>query len=378
MKIHPSFNSAKSPFRIALAQCALLLACGQSNSSNGAAGGGASSGVPSGGSGGIAMSMGGNAPAMGGSTSAAGGTAAAAGQASGGTAAFGGSPVATGGAGGVAGSTAGGGAAMGGAGGTAVGGTSAGGAMGGSGGLTMVSAGCNGKPLCWDFEEGAIPQGFTTWRNAGMGELLVDNSKPFGGSQYSLHAKDLQGGPQHTLKYVLPANFGPVMWGRLMLYTTPTRPDAHAGFFNARYPKPGQPDDAPEDQLNWYEVASYQQAYMSIFHPPWPPGFPEDVQVSDTQLVLDRWTCVEWEFDGKNDADPTQGALPRMWLDGTELAWPQHFTYSEPAGAPAPFRDKVGNFTVIELGIVTWQAVPTPTSWWIDDVQLGTTRIGCN
>ena len=161
------------------------------------------------------------------------------------------------------------------------------------------------------------------------------------------------------------------------MYTTPTRPEAHAGFFNARYPKPGQPDNAPENQLNWYEVASYQQAYMSIFHPPWPPGFPEDVQVSDTQLVLDRWTCVEWLFDGKNDADPTQGALPRMWLDGTELAWPQHFTYSEPAGAKAPFRDKVGNFTVIELGIVTWQDVPTPTSWWIDDVAIGTTRIGC-
>jgi hypothetical protein len=37
----------------------------------------------------------------------------------------------------------------------------------------------------------------------------------------------------------------------------------------------------------------------------------------------------------------------------------------------------VRNFTVIELGIVTWQAVPTPTSWWIDDVAIGTERIGC-
>jgi hypothetical protein len=262
-----------------------------------------------------------------------------------------------------------------GAGGSGIGGTGGSG-IGGNGGT--VGTGCTESTLCWDFEEGTIPQGFTVWRDAGEGELLVDDTRPYGNSQYSLHAKDLQGGPQHTLKYVLPANFGPVMWGRLRLYTTPTRPDAHAGFFNARYPKPGQPDAAPEEQLNWYEVASYQQAYMSIFHPPWPPGFPEDVQVSDTQLVLDRWTCVEWLFDGKNDADATQAALPRMWLDGTELAWPQHFTYSEPAGAPAPFRDKVGNFTVIELGIVTWQEVPTPTSWWIDDVAIGTERIGCN
>jgi hypothetical protein len=267
------------------------------------------------------------------------------------------------------------------AGGGAGGSSGIGGANGAGGAAgTSVVAGCNGKALCWDFEDGKIPQGFTPWRNtpSSTGQLLVDDTKPFGGHGYSLHAKDLVGGPQHTLKYVLPANFGPVMWGRLRLYTTPTRPDAHAGFFNARYPKPGQPDTAPENQLNWYEVASYTQAYMSIFHPPWPPGFPEDVQVSDTKLVLDQWTCVEWFFDGKNDADATQAALPKMWLDGTELAWPMHFTYSEPAGAQAPFRDKVRNFTVIELGIVTWQAVPTPTSWWIDDVAIGTQRIGCN
>jgi hypothetical protein len=279
-----------------------------------------------------------------------------------------------------------------GAGGDATGGTNAGGAggtggaggaagAGGTAGAGALGADCTGKPLCWNFEEGAIPQGFEPWRSTpspATGELLVDDTRPFGGSQYSLHAKDLVGGPQHTLKYILPDNFGPVMWGKMRLYTTPTRPDAHAGFFNARYPIPGASDDTQEDQLNWYEVASYQQAYMSIFHPPWPPGFPEDVQVSDTQLVLDQWTCVEWLFDGENTADPNEAALPKMWLDGVELAWPQHFTYSEPAGAAAPFRDKVGNFTVIELGIVAWQEIPTPTSWWIDDVELGTTRIGCN
>ena len=286
------------------------------------------------------------------------------------------------GAGGALGSAgAGGGGGVTSAGGS--GATGAGGTNAADGGVdaAMPVAGCNGRPLCWDFEDGKIPQGFTTWRDtpASTGVLLVDSTKPYGGSGYSLHAKDLVGGPQHTLKYVLPASFGPVMWGRLRMYTTPTRPDAHAGFFNARYPKPGQPDNSvTENQLDWYEVASYTQSYMSIFHPPWPPGFPEDVQVSDTKLVLDQWTCIEWFFDGKNDADPTQAALPRMWLDGQELAWPMHFTYSEPAGAPAPFRDKVRNFTVIELGIVTWQNVPTPTSWWIDDVALGTERIGCD
>jgi hypothetical protein len=312
-----------------------------------------------------------------GGTSGAGDPSGASGTLGGSGAVAGGGGTAVAGAAGAAGAAPDGGAAGSGGGAGGDGAAGAGGVTGAAG--TTVVAGCKGAPLCWDFEEGRIPQGFTPWRStpASTGTLLVDDTRPFGGSKYSLHAKDLVGGPQHTLKYVLPASFGPVMWGRLRMYTTPTRPAAHAGFFNARYPKPGQPDNAPENQLNWYEVASYTQAYMSIFHPPWPPGFPEDVQVSDTQLVLDRWTCVEWFFDGKNDADPKQAALPRMWLDGVELAWPQHFTYSEPAGAPPPFRDKVGNFTVIELGIVTWQDVPTPTSWWIDDVAIGTSRIGC-
>jgi hypothetical protein len=326
---------------VALAAIPVVLGCGGKTSPRGHAAGASGSPVTSG-----AGAVGGGA----GSSSAGGGGGTATTDAS----ADGLDAASSGGAGGATGST--------------------------DGGDDAIVGGCNGRPLCWDFEDGKIPQGFSVWREtpASTGSLLVDDTRPFGGHGYSLHAKDLVGGPQHTLKYVLPPNFGPVMWGRLRLYTTPTRPDAHAGFFNARYPKPGQPDTAPENELDWYEVASYTQAYMSIFHPPWPPGFPEDVQVSDTKLVLDQWTCVEWFFDGKNDADPTQAALPRMWLDGTELAWPMHFTYSEPAGAPPPFRDKVRNFTVVELGIVTWQNVPTPTSWWIDDVALGTERIGCD
>lgn len=307
------------------------------------------------------------------------------GSASGGTPGSGGAPG-TGGvpiipaagasSGGASGASATGGNSPAGGGTSSTGGT---GTTGGMGGGSSVGTGCTGdaQTLCWNFDSGALPAGFTPWRTAGTGQLLVDDTKPYGGSGYSLHAKDLQGGPQHTLKYVLPANWGPVMWGRLRLFTTPTAPQAHAGFFNARYPRPGQPDTAPENQLNWYEIASYQQKYMTIWHPPWPPGFPEDVQVSDTLLVIDQWSCVEWHFDGKN-GDAAEAAYPKAWLNGSELAWPEHFTFSDPAGAPAPVREKAGNFTVIELGIVTWQDVPTATSWWIDDVVLGKERVGCN
>lgn len=285
--------------------------------------------------------------------------------------------TATGGASTAGASGAGG---SGGAGGSSGGSAAAGGSasVGGNAGASS-GTGCTGKTICWDFEEGSIPPGWTKRFDQPSGELLVDNSKPFGGSKFSLHAKDIVGQqPQKSIVYNLPANFGPVLWGRMRLFTAGTQPAAHAGFFAAYYPPVGSAS-AAMNTLDWYEVASYTQAYMSIWHPPWPPGFPEAVQVSDTKLVLDKWTCVEWLFDGKNDTG-TEAALPRTWLDGSELKWPTYFAFSEQdqMNAAQPKRNKATNFTVVETGITMWQPMPTANNWWIDDLAVGPERIGCN
>jgi hypothetical protein len=299
--------------------------------------------------GGAGASNGGNASAGSVSTSGAGGSA--------------GAPISTAGASGSAGTSAGG---------------SGGGGSGGAGG--GAGTGCSGKTICWDFESGKIPDGWTKRFDQPNGELLVDNTKAYGTSKYSLHAKDIVGDqPQKSIIYQLPAAFGPVLWGRMHLFTAGTQPASHAGFFAAYYPPLGA-NSTTMTTLDWYEVASYTQAYMSIWHPPWPPGFPESVQVSDTKLVLDKWTCVEWQFDGKNDADPMEAAEPRTWLDGVELAWPTKFAFSDTnqQNEMQPKRDKAGNFTVIETGITMWQSMPTPNNWWIDDLAVGPGRIGCN
>jgi hypothetical protein len=234
--------------------------------------------------------------------------------------------------------------------------------------------------MCWDFEGGALPQGWTTRFDEGgpsSGTLLVDDTKPYGSSKYSLHAKDLVGGgPRKSIKFSLPAGFGPVLWGRARVFTSPTAPASHAGIFGGYYLPVGSNDTA-FDKLDWYEVASFEQSYMSIWHPPWPPGFPEAVQVSDTKLVLEKWTCVEWLFDGQNGAD-AQAALPKVWLDGTELEWPTFFAFSEQKqrDEAQPNRRKAQHFTTIETGVMMWQTMPTPNSWWIDDLAVGPERVG--
>jgi hypothetical protein len=241
--------------------------------------------------------------------------------------------------------------------------------------------------LCWGFEEGTIPPGWMRYRNGDgfPGQLVVDTTRPHSGA-YALHAKnymggspDQQGGPKYTITYALPAGFGPVLWGRAYVYTTPAAPESHAGFFNARYPRPGTSTTLMQ-YLDWYEVATDSPEagapadYMAIWHPPEPPGQPEDVRISGAGAVVDGWACVEWLFDASGAPD-AEAAEPRVWLNGVELSWPTTFSY--PAIATPPFRETSSSFVELETGVYMYQGLTAVTNWWIDDLAVGPQRIGC-
>jgi hypothetical protein len=247
-----------------------------------------------------------------------------------------------------------------------------------------TGAGCTAPgTICWDFEEGKLPPGWTPYRNEyPTGSLLVDSTRAHHGT-YALHAKDFtggkegaDGGPKHTIRYALPAGFGPVLWGRAFIYMSPATPMSHAGFFNARYPRPNDPVATNTDvsKLDWYEVATSGGNYVSIWHPPEPPGTPEAVQISATPGATGRWACVEWLFDAE-DGDAAEAADPRVWLDGVEIAWPMSIVV--PTG-PRPVHEKAKSFTVLEAGVYLYQGLTTATNWWIDDLGVGKQRIGCD
>ncbi|HEX4403601.1 MAG TPA: hypothetical protein VH560_02155 [Polyangia bacterium] len=330
---------------------------------------GGNSGKSTGGTAGASGTAGaGSAGAGGGSAGASVGNGGAGGGGQTGTAGAGGAIGATAGAGGQAGAS------------TPDAAIDAGSADAGTDAPT--GTGCTGTgTLCWDFEEGKLPTGWTPYRNEyATGSLLVDNTRPHHGT-YSLHAKDFsggtetaQGGPKHTMQFSLPTGFGPTLWGRAYVYMTPATPMSHAGFFNARYQPVGS-TTTPIDTLDWYEVATSGGKYVSIWHPPEPPGTPEAVQISDTAGVVDDWVCVEWLFDAQNGT-AAQAASPRVWLNGVELAWPTKEI--SPTGVAAPTQDKASSFTVLESGVYMYQGLTKVTNWWIDDLAVGPQRIGCN
>ena len=345
-----------------------MIAFGCSHPSSGAktsGAAGASGGAGGGGAGGGAAASGGAGAS--GNTGGAGG-----GGGSSGT------PGTAGVSGGGTGGTSG---AGGGAGGGTAGATDAGAATDGGAAMDANGTGCKGATVCYDFEECSTPKGWTVPNyptdpgegNQGAGSILVDNVMPHGG-KCALHMKDFSGSqPQHAFIAALPASFGPVMWGRAYVFNTST-PNAHGALVKTRYAIPNSTD------VDWYEVGYELHNYDGIWHSPLPPsGLPEWVMQSNTTIVVNNWTCVEWLFDAQNGTQP-QAADPRIWQDGVEVTFKPGFEYdlSNTKGLPRPVTPKASNFVGIEVGLTMYHDIDQPTNIYMDDLAFGNQRVGCN
>jgi hypothetical protein len=85
-------------------------------------------------------------------------------------------------------------------------------------------------------------------------------------------------------------------------------------------------------------------------------------------LPTARWSCVEWSYDGPNNAIT-------MWLDGTQVlsvSGAGDGCVSQPASYPwtAPA------FDTLRLGWESYQTDGTRTLW-LDDVAIASERVGC-
>jgi hypothetical protein len=310
-------------------------------------------------------------------------------HASGGASNLGGSPTVAGGTGG-GGDSGTGGMASGGAASASSGGASVPAASGGTGGPsttpdattavdrpaadTPAPAACApGALLCEDFETYAPgPNLGPTWNTDVMGgTLLVDSTKPFAGKQ-ALHisAKAATSSLLQITKRGAPLFpvAGNAFYGRMMMWLTqmPTG-EVHFNTVQANGLLPGSTKVAKYAYgamyarlMAGYTIRADEAALPSVdCGKSGPTGYPEK-----------KWVCVEWRFDGPNNEmhywldGQTQTGVDVVKIGGGCVAAP-------PGGIwQAPTFDKL---------MIGWYAQPfnQPIDLWVDDVAVGTERLGC-
>jgi hypothetical protein len=93
---------------------------------------------------------------------------------------------------------------------------------------------------------------------------------------------------------------------------------------------------------------------------------------SATPFPVQRWACVEWQFDGGADE-------MHYWLDGTLLADVDIVkTGGMCVTPPPPGNIWVGPvFSSVSLGWMEPNASSAAIEMWLDEVVLDTQRIGC-
>jgi len=242
---------------------------------------------------------------------------------------------------------------------------------------SFVGTGCKGATVCYDFEECKTPAGWTVPNgegNQGMGMTLVDNVMAHSGT-CALHMKDFNGdSPQHAYLANLPANFGPLMWGRAWVWNT-SAPTNHGAVVKARFSIANKPD------LDWYEVGYELKNYNGHWHSPLPPsGLPEWILRSSTPVATGRWQCVEWLWDAGN-GDMNQAADPRIWVDGAEVMFGAGLQYNGDGTNTTPNRPttpKGVSFVSIEVGLTMYHPVDEKMDVFLDELAFGKQRVGCN
>lgn len=304
-----------------------------------------------------------------GSSSSAGSTNG--GTASGGTAGGAGAGTAgyetVGGALGQAGSSSSAGVSGTGTGGGA-GGTTAGAAgAAGSGGGGGASSGCTGALFCDDFEAytGTPGMPWTVQKNA-QGGVSIDGAQHRSGTKAVKFTTT--GTMAYQRAYISLDKIFPVaqnaFYGRMMIYTT----------------------KAPDDGVHWTMIqgegpatggitradvrygGQHQQSLMANYDT---TGKASDCwQHSQTKMPEGKWACMEWYFEG---ATNTQ----KFWLDGKAID--DLTVVGQGQGCGSHDTDDKWIFPSFERVYVGWESYQADPARevWIDDVALGTSKIGC-
>lgn len=247
---------------------------------------------------------------------------------------------------------------------------------------------CANAIFCDDFEghpTGGPPGGM--WdSNAYLGTITVDAGRARSGQNaVKISADAAQGYRSVMISLADPSLLpvaGNVVYGRMMFYLE-SAPDTtvHWTFIDGAGPIPGQGYSAvyryggqhPITQNGTFAgsqlMANYETPdfYQS---PPVGPGSDCWLHSDQKAVPTGAWTCAEWMFDGPN-------TTMRFWLNGAELTdLTMTGTGQGCVNQAADYPWSAPSFERIDLGWESYQDDGARVIW-IDDVALGTQRLGC-
>jgi hypothetical protein len=256
-------------------------------------------------------------------------------------------------------------------------GGAAAGASNGGGGGAPAAACPESAAFCDDFEDAALGAVAAPWREStNQATVNVDEVQAYSGTK-AVHVNAPQAGTYHRGYFALDEGssagiFPSValeMYGRAMMYL-PVLPnaDVHWTFIQGE----GRAADDTHNALYRYGGQHQGGAQLMANYETTMPVRSDCWDHSATLLPVARWTCVEWRFSVASNE-------MQFWMDGSELT-DIHVT-GQGEGCVA---DDLGGqwiappaFQTLYLGWEHYQQTANPIDLWVDDVAVGTERLGC-
>jgi len=250
------------------------------------------------------------------------------------------------------------------------GGTTAGsGAMAGAAGA--ATAGPNGACgseaiVCEDFEPyptASAPAGGWTAALRGQGKIVVDATRAFSGKQ-SLHVTGQMNRDHANISRPIQTA-SPTAYVRFMYYGTsyPASSGVHT-----RIARLGTAQAASGNPYTSYSLASYNGTAIERVNSIYLRD--TGTKLNDPKL-LNRWACLEFAVDMSGGMGKVK---VHIWVDGRELAL-------SPAGSASHGQTSASwdplAFEVFMLGLDGYQDDTQAADYWIDDISVTTTRVGC-
>ena len=248
-------------------------------------------------------------------------------------------------------------------------GSAAGGGAAGSGG-SAGSGNCPGL-VCEDFETGAIDS--AKWETKTMGGTVALQSERAAHGKYAaqFHGQAQGNAPTDYAFLILhngPTELAVHHFGRAYFYITPKPLSGHTGMVFAG--TPGFPKPA------YLEVANINSGWQLGFVKLNGPPNGEEVAYPPGQVPVEKWTCLEWEFNDQPDE-------ATLWVEGNELGKLNDQTIAYPPGhvPGSPIFDGkssnlVGGFSDFGFGFYDWHP-NNAFDLFYDDIVLDVKRVGC-